>query len=77
MRYLSVIRQKSLTERNETDTCPLTDSKRVHVIDLKISLLSDFSQINAVSQNFNLLPCLYFSFVNVIRLNKQEVRFLF
>jgi len=22
----SVIRQKSLTERNETDTCPLTDS---------------------------------------------------
>ena len=34
MRYLSVIRKKSLTERNETDTCPLTDSKRVHVIDL-------------------------------------------
>jgi len=33
MRYLSVIRQKSLTERKETDTCPLTDSKRVHVID--------------------------------------------
>ena len=42
MRYLSVIRQKSLTERNETDTCPLTDSKRVHVIDPTISLLSDF-----------------------------------
>jgi len=42
MRYLSVIRQKSLTERNETDTCPLTDSKRVHVIDQTISLLSDF-----------------------------------
>ena len=32
MRYLTVIRQKSLTERNETDTCPLTDSKRVYVI---------------------------------------------
>ena len=42
MSYLSVIRQKSLTERNETDTCPLTDSKRVHVIDRTISLLSDF-----------------------------------
>jgi len=24
MRYQSVIRQKSLTERNETDTCPLS-----------------------------------------------------
>jgi len=42
MRNLSVIRQKSLTVRNETETCPLTDSKRVHVIDLTISLLSDF-----------------------------------
>jgi len=42
MRYLSVIRQKSLTERNETDTCPLTDSRRVHVIDPTISFLSDF-----------------------------------
>jgi len=42
MRYLSVIRQKSPTERNETDTCALTDSKRVHVIDPTISLLSDF-----------------------------------
>jgi len=41
MRYLSVIRKKSLTERNETDTCPLTDSKRVHVIDQAISLFSD------------------------------------
>jgi len=38
MRYLSVISQKSLTERNETDTCLLTDSKRVHVIDPTISL---------------------------------------
>jgi len=42
MRYLSVIRQKSLTDRNEMDTCPLTDSKHVHVIDLTIYLLSDF-----------------------------------
>ena len=42
MRYLSVIRQKSLTERYETDTCPLTDSKRVHVIDPTIFLLSNF-----------------------------------
>jgi len=42
MRYLSVIRQKLLTERNETDTCPLTDSKRVHVIDPTISLLTEF-----------------------------------
>ena len=42
MRYLSVVRQKSPTERNETDTCPLTDSKRVHVIDPTMSLLSDF-----------------------------------
>jgi len=42
MRYLSVIRQKSLSERNETDACPLTDSKRLHVIDPRISLLSDF-----------------------------------
>ena len=42
MLYLSVIRQKSLTKRNETDTCPLTNSKRVHVIDPTISLLSDF-----------------------------------
>jgi len=42
MRYLSAIRNKSLTERNETDLCPLTDSKRVHVIDPTISLLSDF-----------------------------------
>jgi len=41
MRYLSVIRQKSLTERNQTDTCPLTDSKRAHVTDPTISLLSD------------------------------------
>ena len=32
MRYLSVIRKKSCTERNETDTCPLTDGKRVHEI---------------------------------------------
>jgi len=43
MRYLSVIRQKSLTERNETDTCPLRDSKGVHVIDPTISLLSYFN----------------------------------
>jgi len=42
MQYLSVIRQKSLTERNKTDTCPLTDSKRVHVIDQTISLLSNY-----------------------------------
>jgi len=42
MRNLSVIRQKSLTKQNETDTCPLTDSKLVHVIDPTISLLSDF-----------------------------------
>ena len=42
MRYLSVIRKKSPTERNKTDTCPLTDSKRVHVIDPTISLVSDF-----------------------------------
>jgi len=33
MRYLSVIRQKSLTERNKTDTCPLTDSKRCNNCD--------------------------------------------
>ena len=39
---LPVHHQKSLTERNETDTCPLTDSKRVHVIDPTIYLLSDF-----------------------------------
>jgi len=42
MRLPSVIRQKSLTVRNETDTCPLTDSKHAHVIDPMISLLSDF-----------------------------------
>ena len=42
MRNLSVIRQKSLTKQNETDTCPLTDSKHAHVIDPTISLLSDF-----------------------------------
>jgi len=42
MRYLSVIRQKSLTERNKTDTCPLTDSKHVHVIDPTITLFGDF-----------------------------------
>jgi len=42
MRYLSVIRKKSLTERNKTDTSPLMDSKRVHLIHPSISLLSDF-----------------------------------
>jgi len=42
MRDLSVIRQKSLTERNETDISPLTDSKRVHAIYPTVSLLSDF-----------------------------------
>jgi len=31
MCLLSVIRQKSLSVRNETDTCPLTDSKHVHM----------------------------------------------
>ena len=46
MRLLSVIRQKSLTVRNETDTCPLTDSKRAYVIDPTISLLSDFWRIH-------------------------------
>jgi len=45
MRHLSVIRKKSLTERNETDTFPITDSKRVHVIDPTISLLGDFLRI--------------------------------
>jgi len=40
MRYLSVVRKKS--KRNETDTSPLTERKRVHVIDPTISLLSDF-----------------------------------
>jgi len=45
MRYLSVIRQKLLTERNQMDTCPLTDSERVHVIDPTISLLSYFLSI--------------------------------
>jgi len=29
-RYLSVMRENSLTERNETDTSPLTERKRVH-----------------------------------------------
>ena len=42
MRLLAVIRQKSLTVQNETDTCPLTDSKHAHVTDPTISLLSDF-----------------------------------
>ena len=46
MRNLSVIGQKSLTVRNETDTCPLTDSKRVHVIDPTISLLNEFLRIS-------------------------------
>ena len=36
---------KKLTDRNETDTCPLTDSKRVHAIDQTISLLSDCLRI--------------------------------
>jgi len=49
MRYLSVIRKKSPTERNKTDTCPLTDSKRVHVIDPTISLLSDFLRIAVIA----------------------------
>jgi len=37
--------KKSLTERNGTDTYPLMDSKRAHVIDPNISLLSDFLRI--------------------------------
>ena len=42
MRYLSIIRKKMLTEQNETDTCPLTVSKHVHVIDPMITLYGDF-----------------------------------
>jgi len=42
MRYLSLIRKKLLTEQIETDTCPLTDSKHVHLIDPMITLYGDF-----------------------------------
>jgi len=68
MRYLSVIRQISLTERNKINTCPLTDSKRVHVIDPTISLLSDFStdsipsieQTHVITMNKSACVCLTF-----------------
>jgi len=48
MRYLSVIRKKSLTERNETDTCPLTYSKRVTVIEpgLSINIIESLVRTN-------------------------------
>jgi len=42
MRYLSIIRQKLLAEQIETHTCPLTDSKHIHVIDPTIFFVEWF-----------------------------------
>jgi len=42
MRYLSVIPKNAHRAQRNGHTCPLTDSKRVHVIDQTISVLSDY-----------------------------------